>query len=65
MRVGDSEVGGEHRGGNFPTVSTVADKGVNQARAFGWLGGIETQGRKGKFSNADLQMPVGRRRRSM
>lgn len=37
MRVCNYEIGGEHRGGDFATVCTVAEECVNQARTFGWL----------------------------
>ena len=36
--VGDGEVGCEHRRGDFVAVRAVADEGVDQARALGWLG---------------------------
>lgn len=35
---GDGEVGGEHGGGDFAAVGAVADEGVEEGWALGWLG---------------------------
>ena len=38
MSVGDDEVGCEHGRGDFAAVGAVADEGVDQSWALGWLG---------------------------
>ena len=38
MGVGDREVGGMDRGGEFVAICAVADEGVDEAGAVGWLG---------------------------
>lgn len=38
VRVGNGKVGGEHGRGDFAAVRAIADEGVNQTRALGWLG---------------------------
>lgn len=38
VRVGDGKVGCEHGRGDFAAVGAIADEGVDQARALGWLG---------------------------
>ncbi len=41
VRVGDGEIGCEHGRGDFVAVRAVADEGVDQAGALGWLGCLE------------------------
>ena len=37
LRGQDSEVAGEHAGGDLPAVGAVADEGAYQSGCFGWL----------------------------
>lgn len=59
VRVGDGEVGGEHGGRDLVAVAAVADEGVEQAWAFGWLA---IGGQRRKKVMIELQMK-GRKRK--
>jgi hypothetical protein len=57
MRVGDGEVGCEHRRSDFAAVRVVADKFVDETWTLGWLGPCQRSIPKGRQPKSKRMKP--------